>query len=338
MNKIFSFDTIKKIEIDCTSYCNAFCGACDRNIDGGENHPNLTLSHLDLESWRNFINADNLQNINEIIFNGNFGDFSMHPYFIEMLEILASVKTDLYLNLNTNGGARTIQFWNDLAVVLNKFSKHDIKWGIDGLEETHDIYRRGVDWKKRIENLKSFNAAGGNSIWKCIVFDYNKEQLDDISAFAKEIGCLAFQTNRNRSIPLEMKSYKDFPAQKLNSPDLVTFDKLYKRKDVFKSHVTTPSSNAVFPDNTFNCPYGNEGMIQIDPWGNAWPCCYVSGRQVDKNTNFNYSKYTKKNNIKDKSLLSIVKFISEDLNSAWLNSTIDLCNKCAGISKPAPVY
>ena len=33
-----------------------------------------------------FITADNLQNIQEIIFNGNFGDFSMNPNFIEMME------------------------------------------------------------------------------------------------------------------------------------------------------------------------------------------------------------------------------------------------------------
>ena len=40
----YKFETIKKIEIDCTSYCNAFCGACDRNVDGGENQPNLNLN------------------------------------------------------------------------------------------------------------------------------------------------------------------------------------------------------------------------------------------------------------------------------------------------------
>lgn len=338
MSNLYKFETIRKIEIDCTSYCNAFCGACDRNISGCETQPNLKLTHIDLETWKKIVDLENLQNINEIIFNGNFGDFSMHPHFIEMMEILANVKTNLYLNLNTNGGARSIQFWNDLAIVLNKFDKHDIKFGIDGLEDTHDLYRRGIDWNKRIENLKAFNSAGGNSIWKCIVFDYNKNSLDEISKFAHNVGCIAFQTNRNRTDPLIMKSYKDFTTQTLTSPTLDEFNKLYKRKDVFKPHNKTPASNAVETHSEIKCPYGEEGMIQIDPWGNVWPCCYISGRQIDRNTNFDYNKYSVKNNISYNSLTSIVEFIRNDLNLAWKNRDIDICNKCAGITKPAPVY
>ena len=51
---LYQFETIKKIEIDCTSYCNAYCGACDRNIDGGENHPNLKLNHISINDWCSF--------------------------------------------------------------------------------------------------------------------------------------------------------------------------------------------------------------------------------------------------------------------------------------------
>ena len=334
---LYKFETIKKIEIDCTSYCNAFCGACDRNIDGGENHPNLKLNHISIDDWQSFITADNLQNIQEIIFNGNFGDFSMHPHFIDMMEILAEVKTDVYLNLNTNGGARNPKFWNDLAVVLQKFAKHDIKWGIDGLEHNHDMYRRGIDWNKRIDNLLAFNNAGGNSIWKCIVFDYNKDEIDTISKFAKKCGCIAFQTNRNRSQPLTMKSYKDFPMQSLTSPDLTTFNKQYKRKDQFKSQVRTPSTNAISVIGNTKCPYAAEGMIQIDPWGNVWPCCYISGRQIDLATNFDYNKY-KSNNIKNGNLKNIVSEFVDDLHTAWKLNSIDICNRCNGKQNPAPVY
>lgn len=337
MNNFYNFNTIKKIEIDCTSYCNAFCGACDRNIDGGETQPNLKLNHIDLNTWVKFVSKENLENIQEIIFNGNFGDFSMHPHFIEMIEMLAEVKTDLYLNLNTNGGARNTKFWKDLAVVLQRFAKHDIKWGIDGLADTHDLYRRGIDWSKRIDNLCAFTSAGGNAIWKCIVFDYNKQQLDKISSFAKDCGCIAFQTNRNRSQPLTMKAYKDFPAQSLTSPDLKTFNEKYKRKDQFKPQVSTPSTTAIRAVGDVSCPYAEEGMIQIDPWGNVWPCCYISGRQLDRRTNFNYDKY-KNNNIKHNSLENIVTEFADDLTVAWKSDSIDICNKCSGKQKPAPIY
>lgn len=335
---LYSFQTIKKIEIDCTSFCNAYCGACDRNINGGEITPYLKLTHLSFENWKKLINSDNLFYVNEIIFNGNFGDFSMHPQFIEMLEHLASVKPNIYVNLNTNGGARNSKFWNDLAVVLKKFSKHDVKFGIDGLCDTHDLYRRGIDWNKRIENLKSFNDAGGNSIWKCIVFDYNINTLDDISKLAEELGCMAFQTNRNRSFPLDMVEYKTFPEMSLTSPTLSEFNEKYKRKDVFKHQVATPSSVSIPPEGEFLCPYASDGMIQVDPWGNVWPCCYISGRQVDKKTNFKYNEYFKKNNIADISLKEIIKLFEDELPNLWKSGAIDLCNNCAGLKKPTPVY
>lgn len=335
----YRFETIKKIEIDCTSFCNAYCGACDRNINGGETNPLLKLNHMSIDSWKKLITEDNLQYITEIIFNGNFGDFSMHPNFIEMLEHLSSIKTDLYLNLNTNGGARNPMFWEELGTVLQKFSKHDVKFGIDGLSDTHALYRRGIDWDKRIENLKAFNSAGGNSIWKCIVFDYNINQLDTMSLTAKELGCMAFQTNRNRSYPLDMVEYKTFPKQTLTSPTIAEFNELYKRKDTFRQQAPTPISIAEPPNSAgIVCPYASDGMIQVDPWGNIWPCCYISGRQVDKRTNFDYEKYYGKNNIANGSLKDILKLFEIDLPISWKNNSIDLCNNCSGIKKPTPVY
>jgi hypothetical protein len=333
----YSPKSISKIEIDCTSYCNAYCGACDRNVEGGEIVPGLMQNHLSLDAWKNLVEDPILDQVNEIIFNGNFGDFSMHPDFIEMMEILAAKKSNIYLNLNTNGGARNLQFWKELAQVLQRFEKHDIKFGIDGLEETHNIYRRGIDWNKRIENLKSFNDAGGNSIWKCIVFDYNKNQIDDMSNLAKELGCIAFQTNRNRNNPLYMKAYKNFTEGHLTSPDQAEFKKSYMRKDIFRQQKKTPETLAEKPIGDFNCPYAQEGMIQIDAWGNVWPCCYISGRQIDKKTNFDYNKYTD-NNIKYKSLTEILEFIKEDIYNVWEHKSIDICNKCAGIKIPTPSY
>lgn len=338
MNKMFRFHTIKKIEVDCTSYCNAFCGACDRNVNGGPTVDGLGLNHISLDIWKSLITRENLEYINEIIFNGNFGDFSMHPNFIEMIDHLLMVKNDIYVNLHTNGGARSPEFWSMLGTLLSKFTKHDIKWGIDGLENNHNLYRRGLDWNKRIANLSAFNSAGGNSIWKCIVFDYNKDIIDEISNTAKSLGCVAFQTNRNRSFPIEMIQYKEFEVGTLTSPTIDEFNRLYKRRDSFRPTNRTPDTSALPPDTSFMCPYGEDGMIQVDPWGNIWPCCYISGRQVDRNTNFPYELCGKNICIKSNSLKDITEFMSDYLYKEWKNQSIDLCNRCSGISRPIPIY
>ncbi len=336
LSNLYTFATVKKIEIDCTSYCNAFCGACDRNIDGGADHPKLVLQHLTWDSWRSLVTEQNLQHINEIIFNGNFGDFSMHPKIISMLDYLSTVKSEIYINMHTNGTARSTTFWRELAEVLQKFSKHDIKWGIDGLADTHHIYRRGLDWNKRIDNLTAFNDAGGNSIWKCIVFDYNKSQLNTINELAEKLGCMAFQTNRNRSGTITMPAYKSFPSTTISSPTLQEFESQYKMKQQFHKQLSTPASTSVAAHGNTKCPYAHEGMIQIDPWGNVWPCCYISGRRVDSNTNFPFDKFSTK--VSEHSLSDILYKFSEFLEPAWANASVDICNRCAGISQPAPRY
>jgi MoaA/NifB/PqqE/SkfB family radical SAM enzyme len=337
MSNLYTFETIRKLEIDITSFCNAFCGACDRNIDGGEPHPGLTMVHLNESTWRSLFTAKNLQHINEIIFNGNFGDFSMHPYIIDVLDHLNNVKPNLYINMHTNGAARNPAFWSQLAQVLCKFDKHDVKWGIDGLENNHNRYRRGLDWSKRMANLAAFNEAGGNSIWKSIVFDYNKDCLDDMEALARQLGCLAFQTNRNRSGDMTLKAYRsDIFADFITSPTLSEFTASYQRKVQFRNQGATPKTTAVDAHGVYPCPYAKEGMLQIDPWGYAWPCCYISGRKVDQNTNFPYTQFD--SHVEHNTLPEILDTFRPFLEKSWKDSSLDVCNKCAGITQPSPKY
>ena len=91
------------------------------------------------------------------------------------------------------------------------------------------------------------------------------------------------------------------------------------------------------PNGNFNCPYAEDGMLQIDPWGNIWPCCYISGRQLDLRTNFNYNRY-KNNHIHNADLKIITKQFVSDLHPAWKRESIDICNKCAGKEIHAPRY
>ena len=123
----------------------------------------------------------------------------------------------------------------------------------------------------------------------------------------------------------------------MSGPVTKTFTKQYARRDTFRSHVATPSTLAVNAAGSFSCPYAEEGMLQIDPWGNIWPCCYISGRQLDNRTNFNYKKY-KNNHIRNDNLKVITQQFVDDLYPAWQRESIDTCNKCGGKEKPAPTY
>ena len=100
-NNFYNFNTISCIEIDVTSNCNAFCGRCQRNgSTGGPTISDLPLVSLSHSKWKSLISKRNLQYINEIKLNGNFGDFSMHPNIIDMLEELNQIRSQNHrLNL-----------------------------------------------------------------------------------------------------------------------------------------------------------------------------------------------------------------------------------------------
>ena len=43
---------LRKLHVDLTSYCNAKCPACARNLNGGPTTPGLALEHFEVDVWR----------------------------------------------------------------------------------------------------------------------------------------------------------------------------------------------------------------------------------------------------------------------------------------------
>ena len=61
MKNFYDIDTVKILEIELTTFCNANCGACDRNINGGKTNPKMPLEHMSLDTWKSLITAENLK-------------------------------------------------------------------------------------------------------------------------------------------------------------------------------------------------------------------------------------------------------------------------------------
>jgi MoaA/NifB/PqqE/SkfB family radical SAM enzyme len=338
MNNLYIPKNIKSLEIEATNFCNAFCGECDRNINGGELRNDFDLTHMQQDIIFKLFTKKNLEHIDRLHFDGNLGDASMHPLLIEILEHISSIKSDLAITMSTNGGARSVQFWKNLAEVLQKFRYHIVNFSIDGLEDTNHIYRRGVIWKNLENNLRSFNAAGGNSVWRMIVFNHNKHQIKSAIDFAKNTGCTFFITEKNRLTGKEMycKSYKKFPETVITSPDIEDFEINYKVVKNFKK--LKESLSHPFFENLYSCPFGQEGKVSIDVHGNIWPCCFFysnSIKQYDKTVPMDL--YRKHVNIKENSYNEILDFINKDLYSAWDADSYTLCKKCLHKTMPPAI-
>lgn len=62
-------------------------------------------------------------------------------------------------------------------------------FAIDGLEDTHAIYRRGSQWHKLIANIKAYSKSNhSNFSINALIFKHNEDQVDKIVALAKSLG------------------------------------------------------------------------------------------------------------------------------------------------------
>ena len=192
---------IQDIEFELNTICNSFCPICSRYTNHDNElwlNPHLKLNRqLEFETIRKVFDttdrwAEDL-NINLI---GTAGEPSLHPEFIDIVKYIRNKFPKAFINIHTNGGCRNVKFWRELGQVLDG-THHNVSFSLDGLEDTHGIYRIGVDFNKAVTHLQAFLDAGGKGIWKFIQFEWNKHQVEEARQRAKDMGCHRFQMSTN---------------------------------------------------------------------------------------------------------------------------------------------
>lgn len=182
----FDYQHLKEFQLEITTYCNASCPQCPRNINGGKINPYLPVEHLARETIDAAFGVEICNRLNQVFFCGSYGDPIMHPDFLDIVKDFRAKSSTLWIYIHTNGGVRKPEWWAELAKVINGYGKID--FGIDGLEETNHLYRRGVHFNRVIENVKAYISAGGKAQWNYIVFEHNEKDIDAAKSLSKELG------------------------------------------------------------------------------------------------------------------------------------------------------
>jgi len=295
----------EKIQIDITTYCNSHCGGCIRNNDGGE--ACVDLVHLPFEIFKKI----DFKNVQVIYFNGAYGDFSMHP---NILKIIDSIPKYVNVDASTNGGARNTDWWKQLAIVLKKFRKSRVTFAIDGISTNH-LYRRGVDTEKVLEHAQVFIDAGGDARWKCVAFEHNQFELKRASDLARKMGFHRFQVVESYAQEIYQKQYKAFPehvAKKVKINDNYTWSS--KHLELFN-----PANDK------HRCAWRNERAIQIDAWGNIWQCCYMPAIRTVPDVYKELQLFELKNNLHKYSYHEI---LNSDVFVELFDEPLELCKNC----------
>lgn len=269
---MFKFNELKMIHLEITTRCQASCPMCPRNYHGGVDNSNLKIADWTFEEFKTVFTDTLLNQVSFIYFCGNFGDPIMNNDLIKMCQYVKDKKKEISIEIHTNGGARSTQWWEELYDALPE--KHRIFFGIDGLADTNHIYRIGVNYEAVIRNASAFIKKGGNAEWVFIRFKHNEHQEISAQMLSKQIGFKNFIVkNTNRFIGDDKYSVLDKDGNVdyyLNAPTnnevvLIPIDMVRNYKAILKH-------------TEIDCLALNSKEIYIDAHKQVYPCCYLASK------------------------------------------------------------
>ena len=143
-------EKIRQLTTELTFRCNAKCPACHRwkPLRINLNDPLYTIN---LDRFKQLFNQELLQNLEWLVLNGNFGDSIMNKQFREIISYVKSQGTRILIH--TNGGIHDNDYWTDVGNILTK--QDIINFDLDGLHDTHHIYRINTKFEKVLANARS---------------------------------------------------------------------------------------------------------------------------------------------------------------------------------------
>lgn len=275
---MFKFNELRQVHLEISSRCQAACPMCARNIHGGIENPSLKVNDWTFEDFvRIFENV--VTQINVFTFCGSFGDPIFNKDLPSMLEYIKKHNEHARVNLYTNGSLRSTEWWKELVTVLP--TNHNVVFGIDGLEDTHSLYRVGTDFDKIIDNAYDFIQAGGTAEWAFLRFKHNQHQVAAAQELANELGFKKFTAKNTRRF-----TKNKFPV--VNRQGTVTH-LLEQPTDTVIEIVDKRLLDSTYPEwattKDIHCGVQKEKDVYIDANYTVMPCCFLSS--------FMYTSYDK---------------------------------------------
>ena len=283
---MYKLEDIKDVHLEITSKCQARCPMCPRRINGGVLNPLMTLTEIDLNTFKSWFSIDFIKQLDSLFMCGNLGDPIIAKDCLEIFEYLRTVNPNIHLSMHTNGSARDTKWWERLA-----FLNVRTVFGIDGLEDTHHLYRIDTDWHKIIKNAEAFIKAGGSAEWHMLVFEHNEHQISACQHMADQMGFKFFQVKHTTrftdiSFPVlddtgrTLYQLKPSSRTKEKLPMILTYS-----RDLPSSFVVEQVGKC-----TINCKAVKWKQIYVSATGNVGPCCWMDFKDKlhKQNTRIDY--------------------------------------------------
>jgi MoaA/NifB/PqqE/SkfB family radical SAM enzyme len=255
---------------------------CDRNENGGKDNKYLTNADLSLLDVQTMMPEAFVNQLENLYMCGNHGDPMMAPEALEIAQWLKKVNPKIRLAMNTNGGARTPDWWAKMAKVMDH-----VTFSVDGLDDTNHLYRQGVSWDKVEENMAAFCDAGGIAKWEFLVFKHNEHQIEEARLWSDTLGVTTFSVKKSgRYISAATLTKKDSHQSKdrheqntqlLEPPTMARF-KNAASKDFDNISAKFGNMDTYLDVADIDCKAITKKEIYISAEGFVFPCCWTAGQ------------------------------------------------------------
>ena len=236
-------------------------------------------SHTTLDDIKYRVGDRVIRNLKLFRSCGMVGDGTMNPECLDIYQHVKSINAKTKLSINTNGGARTPEFFKALAELGVA-----ITFSIDGLEDTNHLYRRNVKWNKLMFNVEAFIKAGGSADWDYLIFKHNQNQIEEAEELSKKMGFKTFTRKTTTR-------WNDFD----NDGNWLQRDKLSvdgyeieKPSDEATKYARTKDQKQKLTKVTsIRCgSFSNNNVeIYLHANGNVSPCCYLGELSIHESKN-----------------------------------------------------
>jgi len=261
-----------------------------RNYRGGDYNAGYPITELTASQFRTILTPRILKSIMQpdppvndrpavryddqgVTFNGNLGDFALARDGVDIVRYLCDHGVDV--SINTNGSLRPDTYWSDLGRL-----GVEIGFAIDGLADTHHLYRQDTDWHRVIHNAQTFISAGGRAVWRFIPFDHNRYQEAECRAMAQQLGFAEFENiwdGRDRGPAFTRDGVFSHhigdlkPSEAAEPPPW---------RDWLENHITWYDSRTVKHERdtaqlNLRCVHKMKREVYIAADGTVYPCCFL---------------------------------------------------------------
>lgn len=263
---------IKHLHLELSSFCNARCPRCPRNFYGFPHVWGFEEHNLPLTKLQSLLSLDVVENLEEILINGNFGDFVMNPESLDIIRWFRDINLSLAIRISTNGGARDKKFWQDLAQL-----DVDVEFCIDGLADTHAIYRQDTSYDVVVKNAKNFIDAGGRAIWLMTEFQHNLHQFDQAESLSKQLGFTDFRRRKTKRDTGPVYDRRGHKIYSLKNQDFGFRDNIdIKYADLQRDIQNRDHDHIAVDKKQISCQAQNQRSIYISARGQIVPCCFMA--------------------------------------------------------------